>query len=140
VLELDLTGVREEHVNDDALRRRDEDLLDELLTLVVTGVGADQLHLRTRQRDVEDTRVGRVGEVAAHDFAAPRLELEVGLAPHEHHVAEAAHGDVRRLGLGEGGDPALLDQDVVERQQQLAVRGRPVLGLARRHEDVPVEP
>src|SRR5262249_50502665 len=39
----------------------------------------------------------------------------------------------------EGGDLAVLDQDVVEREQQLAVGARPVVGLARSDEDVPVE-
>jgi hypothetical protein len=33
----------------------------------------------------------------------------------------------------------VLDQDVVEREEQLAIRGRPVVGLARCDEDVPVE-
>ena len=50
VLELELAGVREEHVDDDTLGRREQDLVDELLVLVVAGVGADQLHLRARQR------------------------------------------------------------------------------------------
>jgi hypothetical protein len=63
----------------------------------VAGVGADQLHLRARQRHVEDARVGGVGEVEAHDLAALGLEREVGFARDEHHVAEPAHGDVRRL-------------------------------------------
>jgi hypothetical protein len=138
MLELEQAGVREEHVDDDALRRRQQHFLDELLVLVVAGVGADQLQLRARQGDVEDARVRRVGEVEANDLAASRLELQVRLPRDEHHVAEAAHRDVRRL-LAEGRDPSLLDQDVVDRERQLAVGRRPVLRLARGDEDVPVE-
>ena len=139
VLELELAGVRKEHVDDDTLGGGEQDLVDELLALVVAGVGADQLHLRARQRHVEDARVGGVGEVEAHDLAALGLERKVRLAGDEHHVAEAAHRDVRRLRLAEGGDLPVLDQDVVEREQQLAVRRRPVVGLARGDEDVPVQ-
>ena len=139
MLELELARLREEHVDDDALGGREQDLVDELLVLVVAGVGADELHLRARQRHVEDARVGGVREVEAHDLAALGLERKVRLAGDEHHVAEAAHRHVRRLRLAEGGDPSVLDQDVVERQQQLAVRRRPVVGLARGGEDVPVQ-
>ena len=128
---VELAGVRKEHVDDDTLGRCEQHLVDELLVFTVAGVGADQLHLRARQRHVEDTRVGGVGQVEAHDLAPPRLERQVRLAGDEHHVAEAAHRDVRRLRLPEGGDLPILDQDVVEGEQQLAVRGRPVVGLAR---------
>ena len=97
MLELELAGVREEHVDDDTLGRGEQDLVDEFLALVVAGVGADQLHLRARQRHVEDTRVRGVGEVEAHDLAPLGFEREIRLAGDEHHVAEAAHRDVRRL-------------------------------------------
>ena len=138
VLELELARIGEQHVHDDALGRGEQDLVDELLVLVVAGVGANQLHLRARQRHVEDPRVRGVREVEAHHLATPRLEVQIGLAGDQHHVAEPAHRHVGRL-LPEGCDPAVLDQDVVERDQQLAVRRRPVVGLAREGEDVPVQ-
>ena len=74
-------------------------------------------------------------------MTSPRfcLELEVGLAGDEHDVSEAAHRHVRRLVRAEGGDHPVLDEDVVERQGDLAMRGRPVLGITRDDEDVPVE-
>ena len=97
VLELELACVREEHVHDDTLGGGEQDLVDEFLALVVAGVGADQLHLRARQRHVEDTSVRGVGEVEAHDLAPLGFERKVRLAGDEHDVAEAAHRHVRRL-------------------------------------------
>ena len=107
--------------------------------LVVAGIGADQLHLRARQRHVEHARVRGVGEVEAHDLTALGLERQVRLAGDKHHVAEAAHRDVCRLQFPEGGDLSVLDQDVVEGKEQLAVGGRPIVGLAWADEDVSVE-
>ena len=123
VLELELACVRKEHVDDDTLGGGEQDLVDQFLALVVAGIGADQLHLRARQRHVEDARVGGVGEVEAHDLAPLGFERKVRLAGDEHHVAEASHRHVRRLRLAEGGDLAVLDQDVVEGEQ--AARGSP---------------
>ena len=97
VLELELARIWEEHVHDDALGRGEQDLVDELLVLVVAGVGADQLHLRARQRHIEDARVRGVREVEAHHLAVPRLEVQIGLAGDQHHVAEPAHRHVGRL-------------------------------------------
>ena len=138
VLELELARIWEQHVHDDALGRGEQDLVDELLVLVVAGVSTDQLHLRARQRHVEDARVRGVREVEAHHLAAPRFELQVGLAGDQHYVAEPAHRHVGRL-LPECRDLSVLDQDVVERDQQLAVRRRPVARLAWDDEDVPVQ-
>ena len=67
------------------------------------------------------------------------MEVQVRLAADKHHVAEPAHRHVRRLLLPKGSDLAVLDQDVVERERKLAVGGRPVVGVRRRHDDVPVE-
>ena len=44
VLERQLAGLVEEHVDDDALGGREDDLLDELLVLDVAAVAADELH------------------------------------------------------------------------------------------------
>ena len=139
MFERELSGLREEDVDNDALGGREQDLLDYLLLFVVAAVGADELHSRPRQRDVEDPRVGRVREVQPHDLAALGLERELRFTGDEHRVPEAAHRDVRRLGPAEGRDPPLLDEDVVERQEKLAVGRRPVIVLARDGEDVPVE-
>ena len=117
MLELEVSVICEEHVDDDTLRRGKQHLVDEFLVLVMPGVGADQLHLSARHSYVEDAGVRRVGEVEAHDLAALGLELEVRLSGDEHHVAETPHRDVRRLRLPEGGDVPALDQDVVEGDQ-----------------------
>ena len=139
MLELELARLGKEHVHDDTLGRGEQDVADELLVLVVAGVGADQLHLRARQRHIEDARVRGVREVEARHLALRRVEVQVGLAGDKHHVAEAAHRHVRRLLLPEGRDLSVLDQDVVEGQEQLAVRRRPVPGLARGGEDLSVQ-
>ena len=56
MLERKLARLSKEDVDDDALGRSEENLLDELLALVVAAVGADKLHLSSRHPDVE-TRV-----------------------------------------------------------------------------------
>ena len=107
--------------------------------LVVAGIGPDELHLRARDGDVEHPGVRGVGQVDAHDLSPLRVEREVGIARDEHDVAEATHCDVGHLGTAEGRDASLLDEDVVQRQQLLAVRRRPVVGVARNDEDVAVQ-
>ena len=139
VLELELAGIGKEDVDDDTLGGSEQNLLDQLLPFVVACVGTDQLHLCAGQCDVEDARIGGVREVEAHDLAAPGLERKVSFTRNEHHVAEPAHRHVRRLRLPKCCDLPFLDQDVVERHQELAVGWRPVVGLARGDEDVPVE-
>ncbi len=139
VLESELAGLAEVHVDDHTLGRGEQHLVDELFVLVMAAVAADQLHLRAGHGHIEDTRVGRVREVEAHDLAPFSVEGKVRLAGDEHDVAETAHRHVCRLGLAEGGHASFLDQDVVEREQELAVHGRPVALLGRSDEDVPVQ-
>ena len=129
----------EEDVDDEPLGRRQQDLLDEPLVLVVSAVSADQLHASSRERHVEHAGVGGVGEVEAHDLTALCGECEVRLARDEHDVAEAAHRDMGRLRGTEAGDLPVFDEDVVEREEQLAVDGRPVVRLGRDDMDVPVQ-
>jgi hypothetical protein len=139
VLEREDAGLFEVGVHDDALRGGQEHLLDEYLLLVVTAVAADELQRGSRQRDVEDTGVGGVGEVETDDLAAGCLESKVGFSGDEHDVAEASHRDVRRLRLAEGCDLPVLDQNVVECQGELAVGGRPVVSFGRIDQGVPVQ-
>jgi hypothetical protein len=138
VLELQLAGLREEDVDNDPLGGREQHLLDKLLVLVATAVGADELHARAGQGDVEDAGVRRVGQEEADDLAGRGVQPELRLAGNEHHVAETAHGDVRRL-RPERRQLPVLEQEVVEREQELAVGGRPVAGLGGVDEDVAVE-
>ena len=138
MLEGQTARLLEERVDDDPLGRREHDRLDELLALDTAAVAADELQPRPRQRDVEDARVGGVREVEANDLALLRGERRFRLAADEQDVAVAAHRRERRLLATERRDLPVLDQDVVERQQQLAVGGRPVVGLGRDDEDVPV--
>ena len=139
VLERQLAGALEEHVEDHALRRRQDRLLDDLLALAAAAVTADELHARARQLDLEHARVGGVRQIQAHHLALPRLERELGLAGDEQHVAEAAHRGVRGLRAAERGDPAVLDEHVVEREHPLAVHGRPVVRVRGLDDDVAVE-
>ena len=138
VLECHVTRLAEQDVHDDALGGSQEHLLDELLVLVVPAVPAHELHPGTRDRHVEDPRVRRVREVEADNLASLRLERQFRLAGDEHDVAEAAHGHVRRL-VAERRNRTILDQDVVQREQHLAVHGGPVIGVGRNDEDVAVE-
>ena len=59
----------EQHVDHRPLRRRQQHLLDELLPLDPAAVAADQLHAGAGQPDVEDPRVGGVGQPEPHDLA-----------------------------------------------------------------------
>ena len=122
------------------LRRREHDRLDELVALVAAAVAADELHPRAGQGDVEDPRVGGVRQEEAHDLARPRLERRLVLAADEEDIPEPAHRGVGRLVRAERRDLAVLDQYVVERERDLAVRRRPVARLARLDDDVPVQP
>jgi hypothetical protein len=115
VLERELAGLGEEDVDYDALRGRDQDLLDDLLALIAPAVAPDELHAGARQRDVEHPCVRRVREVQAHDLAPPRGQREGGIPCDQHHVPEAAHRHVGRLRMAEGSHLAVLDEDVVER-------------------------
>jgi hypothetical protein len=59
----------EQHVHDNALRRRDDYRVDELVALDPAAVAAHELHACARQRDVEDPRVGCVRQVKTDDLA-----------------------------------------------------------------------
>ena len=56
MLERQLARLVEQHVDDDTLRRRKDDVLDELLMLDVAAVAADELHPRAGQLTLK-TRV-----------------------------------------------------------------------------------
>ena len=90
-------------------------------------------------RDVEDAGVGGVRQVEAHHLAGAGVEGRLGLAGHEEDVAEAPHRRVRRRRPAEGRDRPVLEQDVVEGDSELPVRGRPVAGLGRDDDHVAVE-
>ena len=139
VLERELAGLLEEHVDHHPLRRREEDVLDELLALVAAAVAAHELHPGSRQADLEDARVSRIGEIEAHDLADLRAEREVCFPADEEDVAEAAHGHEGRLDVAERSDLPVLEQDVVERERELAVGGRPVVRVRGDDDDVPVQ-
>src|SRR5215213_3308582 len=54
-------------------------------------------------------------------------------------VPEAAHGRIARLGGAEGGYLAILDENVVQSQDQVAVGRRPVVGVGGDDKDVAVQ-
>ena len=106
--------------------------------LVVAAVGTDKLHPRPRQRDVEDARVGGVCEVKR--TTSPRLASSdrsgspaTSIVLPKRPIARASPP------TGGGCDPSFLDQDIVEREQKLAVYRWPVIVVARNDEDVAVQ-
>src|SRR3954452_24141276 len=97
--------------------------------LVAAAVAADELHPGARDTEVEDAGVGRVRELEADDFAGAGLQIELGLAGGEHDVSEATHGGVGWAGPAERAHLAVLDEDVVEGDDELAVDRRPVVRI-----------
>jgi hypothetical protein len=140
VLERRFSGLVEEHIDDDALGGRQDDVLDHLLALVAAAVATDQLHPGPGDADLEDARVRRIGQIEADDLTLLHAHGYFRLTSDEEGGPEATHGDVIRLMGAKGSHaPILIEQDVVERKQDLAMRRRPVVGLVRDDEDVPVE-
>ena len=133
-----LPGSREVDVEDDSFGRRDEDFVNEFLVLVMAAVCAYELHLCARDCDVEDARVRGVRQVETNDLTPHGCEGKVWFACDEHDVSEPAHRDVSRLGLAERRQLPVFDQDVIQGKEQLAVRGRPIVRLGGRDEDVAV--
>ena len=140
VLERQVARLVEQDVHDHALGGREDDVLDELLVLDVAAVAADELHARARQRDLERPRVRGVREVEADDLAEPRVQRQVRLAVDQQHLAEAPHRHIGRLRAAERRDLPVLEQDVVERQRQVPVGGRPVVRVGRLDEQLPYRP
>ena len=107
---------------------------------MAAAVPADEFDSGAWHRDVEHARVCGVGQIEPNDFSALSAQRRIGFTADQHHVAEPAH---RRIGCflaAELSDRAVFDQDVVERQQDLAVRGRPVVVIVGDDEDVPERP
>ncbi len=65
--------------------------------------------------------------------------VTTAVAADKEDIAEPAHRREGRLGAAERRNLAVLDEDVVERQEDLAMHRRPVVGSGRNHEDVPVQ-
>ena len=65
---------------------------------------------------------------------------ELGLAVDQHHVAVPAHRDERRPGPAERRDVPVLDQQVIQREGQLPVRGGPVGRVGGLDHDRAVQP
>ena len=119
----------EQHIDDDALGRGDEQLVDVLLALVVPAVGTDELHASAGQRHVEHASVSGVRQEEADDLPATRCQRKVSVTGDEHDVAEPTHGHVGRLGRTERRDLSVLDEHVVEGEQDFAIDRRPVVGI-----------
>ena len=117
----------------------EQHLVDERLPLVAAAVAADELHAGAAEGEVEDPGVGGVDEVEAHDLAHRRLARELGLAVDQHDVAEPAHRGEVGPGAAEGGDVAVLDEQVVQGERQLPVDGRPVRGVGGLDDDRAVQ-
>ena len=140
MLQPHLPGGVEQHVDDRALRRREQYLAGERLALVPAAVAADQLGAGAADGEVEDPRVRGVDDIQAHDLARCRLAGEPGLAVDQHHVAVPAHRDERRPGPAERRDVPVLDQQVIQREGQLPVHGGPVGRVGGLDHDRAVEP
>ena len=134
-----VSGPVEEDVDDDALGRSDDDIVGELLVLDVPTVTAHQLHARARHRDLERARVRSVGQVEANDLSQPCAQRQVGLSVDEHDLAEPAHGHMGRLRAAEGSHLPVLEQEIVDGEGELAIDGRPVVGVCRLYQHGAVE-
>ncbi len=108
--------------------------------LVVAAVAADELHPRARQRHVEDARVGGVGQVEAHDLAAParrargRARRATSITLPKRPIATCVVSDALK--------GAILPSSIRTSSsvsEQLAVDRRPVVRVGRDDEDVAVE-
>ena len=103
------------------------------------AVAADELHPRAGQLHVEHPGVGGVGQPQPHHLPGPGGERVVRLAADQQHVAEPAHRRVGGLGRAERGDLAVLQQQVIQGQQDIAVGGRPVIRVGGDDQDVAVQ-
>ena len=140
VLERVLALVREERVDHPALGRRKDQSLDHPLLLDAPEVRADELEARARDAR-RNTRVLAV-LVRYSRTTSPRRATNRGeVSPvDQHHVAEPAHGRVRRPVHAERRDGAVLEQDVVHDEREVPVSRRPVVRLPRLDDDVAVQP
>ena len=138
VLERHVAGLVEQDVDDHPLGGRENHLVDELLVLDVPAVAANQLHPCPRQRDLEGARVRGVRQVEADDLTEPRVQRQVSLAVDQEQLAEAPHGHIVGLRSAERCDLAVLEQDVVECQKNVAVGRCPIVRIRRLDETVAV--
>jgi hypothetical protein len=102
-------------------------------------VPTDQLHPHPRHAQVEHPGVGGVGQPQPHHLPRPSLQPQVGVPTGQEHVAEAAHGRIAGLSGAEGGHLAVLEQQVVHRQDHVPVHRRPIVRLGRDDQDVAVQ-
>src|SRR5919107_639138 len=113
VLEVHLSRRVEKHVDDRALRWREQHLLYEGLVLVAAGIAPDQLHTGAGEREVEDPSVRRVHQIEANYLPRSSLVREPTLAIYEHDVPESAHRGESRSRVPEGRYLSVLDEHVV---------------------------
>src|SRR5262245_54803070 len=74
LLEVELTGTLEQHVDDGSLRGRDQYVGHKLLIFDPTAVAADQFHLRARYAEIEWADIGGVRQVQANNLAAAGVD------------------------------------------------------------------
>ena len=136
MFELCHAGLVEQNVDDEALRGRDQHVVDECLSLVAAAVASDQLHLGTCERQPEDAGVRGVRDEEADDLIPADVERQLGLAVHEEDVSEPAHRDVVGAGTVVPGNPSVLDEHVVHGNDHFAVDRGPVVSLRGLDDDV----
>jgi hypothetical protein len=139
VLQVKLAGLVGQHVDHRPLRGGQQHLVDELLVLDAAAVAADQLQSRPGHGHVEHPAVGGVGQPQPHHLPRPGRQAQICVATGQEDVAVAAHGRVAGLDWAEGRHLAVLQQQVVQGQHDLAVGRRPVAGVGRDDQDVAVQ-
>ena len=77
MLECQLAGLVEQHVDDGSFRGCDDHRVDDLLTFTASAVAAYELHLGSGKRDVEDACVGGVGQVETDDLVLLCAQREI---------------------------------------------------------------
>src|SRR6185295_6827880 len=101
MLQADITGRLEQHVEDGAFGWCEQHGVDEALAFAATTVASDVLDASTVETDVEDARVRGVHQVQANDLADLGLLRQRDVAVDQHDVAEATHGRIRGSGATE---------------------------------------
>src|SRR3954464_12150505 len=140
VLEGYESGLVEQDIDDDPLRRRKHHLIYESFVLEPPAVTTDQLHPGLVKANIENPRVGSVGEVETHNLPEVGRQFSGDVTTDEHGVTEPSHRHVRRLGSAERRDLTVFEQQVIEGEQLLTVHWGPIVWVRRDDDDVAVQP
>ena len=133
-----LARLVDQDVDHRPLRWGQDHALDELLPLIAAAVAADQLHPGPGTVTLNPV----LAVLVSHNRTTsptPGRKPQVRVAAGQEDVAEATHRRITRLDRAERRHLAVLHQQVVQREEELAVDRRPIAGLGRDDQDVAVQ-